>query len=66
MDKALKEFLQLIPADHVAVFDIPGAYELQLMMKELMECSEYDVIAYAAFVVDGVICHNEFDIQSIF
>ena len=53
MDQALKVFLKLIPTDHVYLFDVPTAFDILLIAKELAECSQCSVIAYAAFVFDA-------------
>ncbi|MEK9733969.1 MAG: 6,7-dimethyl-8-ribityllumazine synthase, partial [Paracoccaceae bacterium] len=41
VDQALTGFLKLIPADHVDVFDVPGAFELPLMAQELAKSGQY-------------------------
>ena len=53
VDQALKVFLKLIPTDHVYLFDVPTAFDILLIAKELAECSQCSAIAYAAFVFDG-------------
>ena len=65
MDQALTGFLKLIPADHVDVFDVPGAFELPLMAQELAKSGQYSAIACAAFVVDGGIYRHDFVAQSV-
>ena len=35
VDQALTGFTQLIPADQVDVFDVPGAFEMPLLAQEL-------------------------------
>ena len=65
VDKALTGFLKLIPADHVDVFDVPGAFELPLMAQELAKSGQYSAIACAAFVVDGGIYRHDFVAQSV-
>jgi len=65
VDQALTEFLKLIPADHVDVFDVPGAFELPLMAQELAKSGQYSAIACAAFVVDGGIYRHDFVAQSV-
>jgi len=61
----LTGFLKLIPADHVDVFDVPGAFELPLMAQELAKSGQYSAIACAAFVVDGGIYRHDFVAQSV-
>jgi 6,7-dimethyl-8-ribityllumazine synthase len=65
VDQALTGFLKLIPADHVDVFDVPGAFELPLMAQELAKSGQYSAIACAAFVVDGGIYRHDFVAQSV-
>ncbi len=65
VDQALIGFLKLIPADHVDVFDVPGAFELPLMAQELAKSGQYSAIACAAFVVDGGIYRHDFVAQSV-
>ena len=35
VDQALVGFLELIPAEQVDIFDVPGAFELPLMAQDL-------------------------------
>lgn len=63
--QALAGFLQVIPADQVDVFDVPGAFELPLMAKKLAKTGEYGAIAAAAFVVDGGIYRHDFVAQAV-
>lgn len=65
VDQALTGFLKLIPADHVDVFDVPGAFELPLIAQELAKSGQYSAIACAAFVVDGGIYRHDFVAQSV-
>ncbi len=65
VDQALTGFLKLIPADHVDVFDVPGAFELPLMAQDLAKSGQYSAIACAAFVVDGGIYRHDFVAQSV-
>lgn len=53
VDKALDGFLELIPADQVDVFDVPGAFEMPLLARDLAATGQYGAVACAAFVVDG-------------
>ena len=65
VDQALIGFLKLIPAEQVDVFDVPGAFEMPLMAKELAESGTYSAIVCAAFVVDGGIYRHDFVAQSV-
>lgn len=60
VDKALEGFLELIPSKHVDVFDVPGAFELPLMERDLAKTGKYAAIVAAAFVVDGGIYRHDF------
>ena len=47
------------------VLDVPGAFELPLMAKELAENGKYNAISCAGFVVDEVIYRHDFMAQSV-
>jgi 6,7-dimethyl-8-ribityllumazine synthase len=42
--KALDGFLQFIPAHQVDVFDLPGAFELPLMVRDLARSRKYAAV----------------------
>lgn len=65
VDRALEGFLQLIPAEQVDVFDVPGAFELPLMARDLARTGRYAAVAAAAFVVDGGIYRHDFVAQAV-
>ncbi|MGR3761125.1 6,7-dimethyl-8-ribityllumazine synthase [Roseobacteraceae bacterium NS-SX3] len=65
VDRALEGFLQLIPADQVDVFDVPGAFEMPLLAQELARTGKYAAVACAAFVVDGGIYRHDFVAQAV-
>lgn len=65
VDQALLGFTQLIPAEQVDVFDVPGAFEMPLMAQDLAKTGRYTAIACAAFVVDGGIYRHDFVAQSV-
>ncbi len=56
---------QQISQQNVAIFDVPGAYEIPLAAKKLAQTGSYDVIAAAALVVDGGIYAHQFVAQSV-
>jgi 6,7-dimethyl-8-ribityllumazine synthase len=64
--KALEGFLELVPADQVDVFDVPGAFELPYFAKELASSNRYRSIIAAALVVDGGIYRHDFVAGSVF
>lgn len=65
VDQALTGFTQIIPAAQVDVFDVPGAFEMPLMARDLAVTGRYDAIACAALVVDGGIYRHEFVAQAV-
>lgn len=60
VDQALKGFLEIIPADQVDVFDVPGALEMPLFAQKLARSGKYSAIAAAALVVNGGIYRHDF------
>lgn len=60
VDKSLEGFLELIPARDVDIFDVPGAFELPLMARDLAKSGKYAAVVAAAFVVDGGIYRHDF------
>ncbi|WP_334193427.1 6,7-dimethyl-8-ribityllumazine synthase [Pararhodobacter sp.] len=65
VDRALEGFLQIIPAEQVDVFDVPGAFEMPLMARDLAASGRYAAVACAAFVVDGGIYRHDFVAQAV-
>jgi len=65
VDRALDGFLELIPAEQVDVFDVPGAFELPLFARDLAATGRYAAVAAAAFVVDGGIYRHDFVAQAV-
>jgi 6,7-dimethyl-8-ribityllumazine synthase len=65
VDRALDGFLELIPADSVDVYDVPGAFELPLLARDLAASGRYSSVAAAAFVVDGGIYRHDFVAQAV-
>ncbi|MEP3299617.1 MAG: 6,7-dimethyl-8-ribityllumazine synthase [Pseudoruegeria sp.] len=65
VDQALKGFCELIPAENVDVFDVPGAFEMPLLARDLAESGQYSAVAAAAFVVDGGIYRHDFVAQAV-
>jgi 6,7-dimethyl-8-ribityllumazine synthase len=60
VSQSLAGFLELIPAKQVDVFDVPGAFELPLMARDLALTGKYAAVAAAALVVDGGIYRHDF------
>ncbi|WP_353193601.1 6,7-dimethyl-8-ribityllumazine synthase [Pandoraea pnomenusa] len=54
-----------VPADRIAYFDVPGAFEIPLFARRLAMTGEYDAIVGAALVVNGGIYRHEFVAQAV-
>ena len=65
VDRALDGFRELIPAEQVEVFDVPGAFEMPLLARDLAASGRYAAVAAAAFVVDGGIYRHDFVAQAV-
>ena len=65
VDQALVGFQQVISAEDIDVFDVPGAFEMPLAAKELAQTGNYAAIAAAALVVDGGIYRHDFVAQAV-
>ena len=65
VDQALIGFLELIPKNSVDIFDVPGAFEMPLLAKELASSGRYSAVAAAALVVDGGIYRHDFVAQAV-
>ena len=63
--EALHGFLQLIPAEQVDVFDVPGAFELPLVARDLATSGKYAAVAAAALIVDGGIYRHDFVARAV-
>jgi len=65
VDQALAGFCEVIPADQVDVFDVPGAFEMPLLARDLADTGRYAAVAAAALVVDGGIYRHDFVAQAV-
>ncbi|TDT73822.1 6,7-dimethyl-8-ribityllumazine synthase [Litoreibacter halocynthiae] len=65
VDRALEGFCELIPASQVDVFDVPGAFEMPLVARDLAASGKYGAVACAALVVDGGIYRHDFVAQAV-
>ncbi|WP_294611649.1 6,7-dimethyl-8-ribityllumazine synthase [Roseovarius sp.] len=63
--RALDGFAELIPPDQIDVFDVPGAFEMPLLARDLALTGRYAAVAAAAFVVDGGIYRHDFVAQAV-
>ena len=65
VDRALEGFCELIPTSQVDVFDVPGAFEMPLLARDLASTGAYAAVACAALVVDGGIYRHDFVAQAV-
>lgn len=65
VDRSLEGFGQLIPPGRIDVFDVPGAFEMPLLARDLAATGTYGAVIAAAFVVDGGIYRHEFVAQAV-
>ncbi len=65
VDRAYEGFCELIPEAQVDVFDVPGAFEMPLLARDLAMTGRYGAVACAAFVVDGGIYRHDFVAQAV-
>lgn len=65
VDRAYDGFIQEIPAETTDVFDVPGAFEMPLLARDLAASGRYDAVICAAFVVDGGIYRHDFVAQAV-
>ncbi|WP_299349408.1 6,7-dimethyl-8-ribityllumazine synthase [uncultured Shimia sp.] len=65
VDQALVGFCEVIPRAQVDVFDVPGAFEMPLLARDLAASGRYAAVAAAAFVVDGGIYRHDFVAQAV-
>lgn len=63
--KALEGFCELVATEKVDVFDVPGAFELPLLSRDLANTGRYAAVVAAAFVVDGGIYRHEFVARAV-
>lgn len=60
VDRALDGFSEIIPRAQIDVVDVPGAFEMPLMARDLAATGRYDAVVCAALVVDGGIYRHDF------
>ena len=68
VDRAVESFqtrLQELGTTNVDVHQVPGAFEIPLLVRRLAASGKYDGIATSALVVDGGIYRHEFVAQSV-
>ena len=60
VDEALAGFVEIAGSEAVDVFDVPGAFEIPLLARDLAQTGRYTAVIGAAFVVDGGIYRHDF------
>ena len=60
VDRALDGFCEVIDPTQVDVFDVPGAFEMPLLARDLANTGRYAAVTAAALVVDGGIYRHDF------
>ena len=65
VDRALEGFHDLIAPGQVDVFDVPGAFEMPLLARDLASTGRYGAVVAAALVVDGGIYRHDFVAQAV-
>jgi 6,7-dimethyl-8-ribityllumazine synthase len=60
VDQALAGFCELIDPGQVDVFDVPGAFEMPLVARDLAASGRYGAVAATALIVDGGIYRHDF------
>jgi 6,7-dimethyl-8-ribityllumazine synthase len=68
VDRAVESFqarLQELGITNVDVHQVPGAFEIPLLVRRLATSGRYDAVATSALVVDGGIYRHEFVAQSV-
>lgn len=65
VDCALQGFAEIIPPTQTDVYDVPGAFEMPLLARDLATSGQYTAVIAAAFVVDGGIYRHDFVAQAV-
>lgn len=65
VDRALDGFGAEIGRADIDIFDVPGAFEIPLLARDLAQSGRYGAVIGAAFVVDGGIYRHEFVAQAV-
>ena len=63
--RALDGFCEVVPPDQVDVYDVPGAFEMPLLARDLARTGRYGAVVAAALVVDGGIYRHDFVAQAV-
>lgn len=65
VDQALVGFREIVSEQETDVFEVPGAFEMPLLARDLARTGQYAAVVAAAFVVDGGIYRHDFVAQSV-
>ena len=65
VDQSLQGFLRKISKDSVDVFEVPGAFEMPLLARDLAKSGRFEAVVAAVFVVDGGIYRHDFVAQAV-
>lgn len=65
VERALDGFAEVIAPEQIDVFDVPGAFEMPLLARDLANTGRYACVIAAALVVDGGIYRHEFVAQAV-
>ena len=65
VDQALKGFQEGIEDAEIEVFDVPGAFEIPLLARDLAATGRFEAVVAAALVVDGGIYRHDFVASSV-
>ncbi|MBZ8117466.1 6,7-dimethyl-8-ribityllumazine synthase [Roseovarius sp. LXJ103] len=60
VERALAGFCEVIAPAQVHIFEVPGAFEMPLLARDLALTGRYAAVAAAALVVDGGIYRHDF------
>lgn len=64
-DGFVERLTRLSPRAQVEIIQVPGAFEMPLVAQQHAASGRYDVLAAAAFVVDGGIYRHDFVAQAV-
>jgi 6,7-dimethyl-8-ribityllumazine synthase len=65
VDQALKGFQEGSEDAEIEVFDVPGAFEIPLLARDLAATGRFEAVVAAALVVDGGIYRHDFVASSV-
>jgi 6,7-dimethyl-8-ribityllumazine synthase len=54
-----------VPAEHITIIEVPGAFELPLVAKKLIQTIQYDVVIALGAVIRGDTGHYDYVCQQV-